>query len=37
MTLTVKQLMSEANAAVPKIGVDEARRLVTKENAEQYK
>jgi rhodanese-related sulfurtransferase len=33
MTLTVKQLMSDANAAVPKIGVDEARRLVTKENA----
>jgi rhodanese-related sulfurtransferase len=33
MTLTVKQLMSDANAAVPKIGVDEARKLVAKDNA----
>lgn len=33
MTLTVKQLMSDANSAVPKISVDEARKLVTKDNA----
>jgi rhodanese-related sulfurtransferase len=33
MALSVKQLMSEANAAVPKIGVDEARKLVAKEDA----
>ncbi len=33
MALSVKQLMSDANAAVPKIGVDEARRLVAKEDA----
>ena len=33
MVLSVKQLMSEANAAVPKIGVDEARKLVAKDDA----
>ena len=33
MALSVKQLMSDANAAVPKIGVDEARKLVAKEDA----
>lgn len=33
MTLSVKQLMAAANEAVPKISVDEARRLVSKENA----
>jgi rhodanese-related sulfurtransferase len=33
MALSVKQLMSEANAAVPRIGVDEARKLVAKEDA----
>jgi rhodanese-related sulfurtransferase len=33
MVLSVKQLMSDANAAVPKISVDEARKLVTKEDA----
>jgi rhodanese-related sulfurtransferase len=33
MALTVKQLMSDANAAVPKISVDEARKLVAKDNA----
>jgi rhodanese-related sulfurtransferase len=33
MVLSVKQLMSDANAAVPKISVDEARRLVAKEDA----
>lgn len=29
MTLTVKQLMAAANEAVPKISVEEARKLVT--------
>lgn len=33
MTLSVKQLMAAANEAVPKISVDEARKLVSKENA----
>lgn len=33
MVLSVKQLMSEANAAVPKVSVDEARKLVANENA----
>lgn len=33
MVLSVKQLMSDANAAVPKISVDEARKLVAEENA----
>ena len=33
MVLSVKQLMSDANAAVPKVGVDEARKLVTEEDA----
>ncbi|MGE3873100.1 MAG: rhodanese-like domain-containing protein [Parvibaculaceae bacterium] len=33
MVLSVKQLMSDANAAVPKVGVDEAARLVSEENA----
>jgi rhodanese-related sulfurtransferase len=33
MSLTVKQLMRDANAAVPKIGVDAARRLVAEEQA----
>lgn len=33
MTLSVKQLMTAANAAVPKISVDEARKLLSKENA----
>lgn len=33
MTLSVKQLMADANAAVPKIGIDEARRLVNQEGA----
>jgi rhodanese-related sulfurtransferase len=33
MTLSVKQLMAAANEAVPKISVDEARKLLSKENA----
>ena len=33
MTLSVKQLMSAANEAVPKVSVDEARQLMSKENA----
>ena len=33
MALSVKQLTAEANAAVPKVSIDEARRLVTKEGA----
>ncbi len=33
MTVSVKQLMAAANAAVPKISVDEARKLAAKENA----
>ncbi len=33
MTLSVKQLMAAANDAVPKIGVDEARKLMARENA----
>lgn len=33
MTLTVKQLMAAANEAVPKISVEEARKLVTSGNA----
>lgn len=33
MVVSVKQLMSEANAAVPKIGVDEARKLVANDDA----
>jgi rhodanese-related sulfurtransferase len=33
MAVSVKQLMSDAHAAVPKIGVDEARKLVADENA----
>lgn len=33
MTLSVKQLMADANTAVPKIGVDEARKLVSEEGA----
>lgn len=33
MVISVKQLMSEANAAVPKVSVDEARKLMTEENA----
>jgi rhodanese-related sulfurtransferase len=33
MVLSVKQLMSDANAAVPKISVDETRKLVANENA----
>ena len=33
MVLSVKQLMIDANAAVPKISVDEARKLVADENA----
>lgn len=32
MALSVKQLMADANAAVPRIGVDEARKLVTEES-----
>jgi rhodanese-related sulfurtransferase len=33
MSVSVKQLMTAANEAVPKISADEARRLVAKENA----
>lgn len=33
MTVTVKQLMAAANDAVPRISVDEARKLVAKDNA----
>jgi len=33
MTLSVKQLMAAANEAVPKISVEEARKLVREENA----
>ena len=33
MSVSVKQLMAAANEAVPKISVDEARKLVAKENA----
>jgi rhodanese-related sulfurtransferase len=33
MVLSVKQLMAAANEAVPKIGVDEARKLMSKDNA----
>jgi rhodanese-related sulfurtransferase len=33
MVISVKQLMSDASAAVPRISVDEARRLLAKENA----
>jgi rhodanese-related sulfurtransferase len=33
MVVSVKQLMSEANAAVPRIGVDEARKLVANGDA----
>ena len=33
MALSVKQLMADANGAVPKIGIEEARKLVAKEGA----
>lgn len=33
MPISVKQLMAAANEAVPKISVDEARKLAAKENA----
>jgi rhodanese-related sulfurtransferase len=33
MTTSVKELMAAANAAVPKIGADEARKLISDKNA----
>jgi rhodanese-related sulfurtransferase len=33
MTLSVKQLMADANAAIPKISVDDAHRLMAEEGA----
>jgi rhodanese-related sulfurtransferase len=33
MTTSVKELMAAANAAVPKIGADEAKKLISDQNA----
>jgi rhodanese-related sulfurtransferase len=33
MTTSVKELMATANAAVPKIGIDDAKKLISDQNA----